>query len=57
MEVVEAVIDAPSSVPVDFGVHHVLWPRPQNLDAVPQLLEGGVASFKMFLCAPHLTSV
>lgn len=53
MQAVRPVIEAADRIPVDFGLHHVLWPRAENLEALPRLVEGGVTSFKMFLAYPE----
>ena len=53
MEAVRPVLESAVNVPVDFGLHHVLWPRLENLNALPELVEGGVESFKMFLAYPE----
>jgi dihydropyrimidinase len=53
MDAIQPVLDAAVDVPVDFGLHHVLWPRTANLEGIPELVEAGVASFKMFLAYPE----
>ena len=52
-EAVEPATGASGRVPVDFGVHHVLWPRPENLAALDDLVELGVRTFKMFMAYPE----
>lgn len=52
-EAVRPVLEAAGAVPVDFGLHHILWPRQENLAAIPELVEAGVSSFKMFLAYPE----
>lgn len=52
-EAVEPATSASGRVPVDFGVHHVLWPRPENLAALDELVALGVRTFKMFMAYPE----
>jgi len=40
-------------LPVDFGLHYVLWPDDRHLRAIPALVESGVTSFKMFMAYPE----
>lgn len=53
VDAVRPVLDAAVDVPVDFGLHHVLWPRTANLEGVAGLVEAGISSFKMFLAYPE----
>lgn len=50
---VEPATSSSGRVPVDFGVHHVLWPREENLAALDDLMEIGVRTFKMFMAYPE----
>jgi len=43
----------PNGSAVDFGIHHVLWPRQENLARLHELCEFGVRSFKMFMAYPE----
>jgi dihydropyrimidinase len=52
-EAVEPATKASGRVPVDFGVHHVLWPREENLAALNELAAVGVRTFKMFMAYPE----
>ena len=52
-DAVAPVIADAGSPPIDFGLHHVLWPRQANLEAVPEVVAAGVGSFKMFLAYPE----
>jgi len=53
LEAVEPAVSASGRVPVDFGVHHVLWPRDENLGGLEELAKFGVRSFKMFMAYPE----
>ena len=53
VDAVEPIRSLPNGSAVDFGVHHVLWPRRENLARLPELSEMGVRSFKMFLAYPE----
>jgi dihydroorotase-like cyclic amidohydrolase len=52
-QAVRPVIEAAGESPIDFGLHHILWPRSENLAALPELVDLGVSSFKMFLAYPE----
>lgn len=47
------IIESAQPVPVDFGLHYILWPHASSLDSIPELVEVGVGSFKMFLAYPE----
>ncbi len=53
VEAVRSVIAHQGSVPVDFGLHYVLWPRPDRLDEIPALCGLGVRSYKLFFAYPE----
>lgn len=50
---VEPLVAPIASSPVDVAFHHVLWPRVENLEGIPELVRRGVRSFKVFLAYPE----
>lgn len=53
LEAARSIIAHQGSVPVDFGLHYVLWPRPDRLDEIPALHGLGVRSYKLFFAYPE----
>jgi dihydropyrimidinase len=48
-----SIVAHQESVPIDYGLHYVLWPRSDRLNEIPALYELGVRSFKLFFAYPE----